>query len=344
MPAAFQLPVEFRRGISRRLFMLVLLVLMLVLAIAVSLAVGASGLSLAILLKLLALRHDFSDAETALLELRMHRTFLAVVAGLCLGLSGALMQAVTRNPLADPGVLGINAGAALLMVIGVAFLGTDSGDILVWLAFGGAMLAAFIVYGVSRAGPEYLLPASMTLAGVATTALLGGVTAAIVLSDPTTFDRMRGWSTGSLAGSGGAQSVTLAPFAVCGVALALVMARAMNALELGNDVAISFGANVARIRLLGGLAATLLAGVATAGAGPIAFVGLMVPHIARRAANADQKWSFACALLLGPLLLLCADILGRLIIAPAEIPAGIVVAAIGAPVFVIFSLRDRDER
>lgn len=316
----------------------------LAIAIFASLAVGKGGVSVSMAMNAIFSPTNLSDAEAALMELRVPRTLLATLAGAALGVSGAIMQAVTRNPLSDPGILGINTGAALAIVLGTGFLGIDGSYGPAWLAISGAALTAILVHAIGFAGSREAAPVRLTLAGVAITAMLGGIVTAILLLDPVKFDRIRGWNTGALSGADVNVMLPIAPFIAAGLLLAALNTRSLNALALGEDVARAMGANVTSARLVGGLAATLLAAAATAGAGPIPFIGLMVPHLVRGVARADQRWTFAFALVLSPALLLTADILGRVLLRSGEIPAGIVMAVIGVPVFILLVGREKGVR
>ena len=303
-------------------------------SITASLSIGSQVLSPAALPGLLRSYGDLDSVDAALLSLRLPRTMIGILSGMALGVSGALLQSLTRNPLADPGVLGINAGALLAMTLGAGFLGLADWHAYAAFAFAGAMLAALFVHGIGFAGPSFLIPLRLTLAGVAMNAVLGGLATAILLLDPERFDRMRGWATGALAVADSTVPTAITPFVLAGLGLAFISVRALNALALGDALAAAMGVRLYHVRLVGGLAATLLAGAATAGAGPIAFLGLMVPHIVRPLAGADERRVLLYTLLAAPSLLLVADTVGRVILSPAEMPAGIVMALIGAPVFI----------
>lgn len=307
----------------------------LVLAVLLSLTVGANPLSPAAVFDALAGRGT-TETNFVLFELRIPRTAVGVVAGAALGVAGALVQAFTRNPLADPGILGVNAGAAVAVAIGVAFLGLRDASEFIWLAFLGALVVTVAVYVVGAADPVRL-----TLAGVALGAVLSGITTGLTLSDPDAFDAMRSWNAGSLLGSGLDDLVAVLPFAVVGLLIALVLAAGLNAVGLGDDVARSQGANVAGIRIGVIVAVTVLAGTATAIAGPISFVGLMVPHVIRWTFGVDQRLIIALSAVLAPVVVLLSDVLGRVIIAPAEVPVGIVTALVGAPVLIALARRGK---
>lgn len=312
----------------------------LVLAVLLSLTVGANPLSPAAVFDALAGRGT-TETNFVLFELRIPRTAVGVVAGAALGVAGALVQAFTRNPLADPGILGVNAGAAVAVAIGVAFLGLRDASEFIWLAFLGALVVTVAVYIVGSAGRGAADPVRLTLAGVALGAVLSGITTGLTLSDPDAFDAMRSWNAGSLLGSGLDDLVAVLPFAVVGLLIALVLAAGLNAVGLGDDVARSQGANVVGIRIGVIVAVTVLAGTATAIAGPISFVGLMVPHVIRWTFGVDQRLIIALSAVLAPVVVLLSDVLGRVIIAPAEVPVGIVTALVGAPVLIALARRGK---
>src|SRR5690606_18651783 len=225
-----------------------------------------------------------------------------------LGLAGAMVQGLTRNPLADPGILGVNAGAALAVVLAISVLGISDLSGYVWFGFAGAAAAVTLVYGIGSLGRDGASPLKITLAGAALTAALGSLTTAILLTDTMSFDRFRFWQVGGLAGRDAAVVAQAAPFLAAATVLALCCGRALNARALGDDLARAWGRNVTASRAVCGLAIVLLAGGATALAGPIAFVGLAVPHLARSITGPDHRWLLPYSMLLGPLLLLAADI------------------------------------
>ncbi|WP_406344720.1 FecCD family ABC transporter permease [Streptomyces sp. NBC_01578] len=284
--------------------------------------------------------------ENVIWSVRVPRTVLGLAAGAALGLSGALMQALTRNPLADPGVLGVSAGAAFAIVFSVGVLGLGSVYGYIWFAFAGAMAASIFVYLLGGLGRSGTTPVKLALAGVAVTSLLFSLTSAIALTDPDALNRYRFWSAGSLADQGNEVLVRVMPFLAVGAVLALACAPALNSLALGDDVAASLGVQLGLTRIQGVLAVTLLTGGAVAVIGPVVFVGLVVPHIARVLAQyagvgPDHRWLLPLSAVLAPCLLLAADIAGRLLARPTEIPAGILVAFIGGPFFIAMVRRRR---
>ncbi|QTX05187.1 FecCD family ABC transporter permease [Agromyces archimandritae] len=262
-------------------------------------------------------------------EQRLPRTVIGLAAGIALGLAGTLIQGVTRNPIADPGLLGINAGASLAVVCGIQFLGVTSPIGYVWFAFFGAAAAAAVVFSIGNARPVQL-----ALVGAALTALITPLITLMLLGDTETFNQYRFWAVGSLTGRGLDAVAVLWPFLVAGAVLAAVLAHRLNGLALGDDVARGLGQRVGVTRGLSGAAIVLLAGTATSLAGPIALVGLVVPHAARRLIGSDYRWITALSVVLGPVMLLAADVIGRLLAAPAELEAGVVAAFLGAPVLI----------
>ncbi|MFD8603385.1 iron ABC transporter permease [Streptomyces sp. TSRI0445] len=284
--------------------------------------------------------------EDVIWSVRIPRTALGLAAGAALGLSGCVMQALTRNPLADPGILGVSAGAAFAIVIaaGVAGIGSLFGYI--WFAFAGAMAAGVVVYLLGRMGRSGSTPVKLALAGVAVTAVLSSLTSAVVLTDPAALDRFRFWSAGSLADHDASTVLRILPFLGLGALLALASAPALNSLALGDDVAASLGRKLGLVRLQGVVAVTLLTGAAVAVIGPVVFIGLVVPHVARVLAQyaglgPDHRWLLPLSAALAAGLLLGADILGRVIARPVEVQAGIIVAFIGGPFFIALVRRRR---
>ena len=331
-----------RQGLAEtnagRLFWLGVAGAVLVLVLLSSIAVGSKDIPVARVIEAL-LAYDDSDDHAIIMALRLPRTVLGLLVGVALGLAGALIQALTRNPLADPGILGVNAGAAFAVSIGVAVFGIASVQHYIWFAFLGAIGATVLVYAIGSVGRGAATPARLTLSGIALGAVLSGVTSGLALLDPQTFDRMRFWGAGSLAAAGFDTIATVAPFLLAGVALAILVARPLNAIALGDDLAAALGANVMAVRSVVVVAVTLLCGGATAVAGPIGFVGLMVPHVARWIVGPDQRWITAFTLVLAPILLLSADVIGRIVMRPGELQVGIVTAFVGAPVLILLARR-----
>ncbi|WP_237555076.1 MULTISPECIES: iron chelate uptake ABC transporter family permease subunit [unclassified Streptomyces] len=280
-----------------------------------------------------------TDDDVVIRRVRLPRTLLGLLAGAALGVAGAAMQALTRNPLADPGLLGVNAGAAAAVVTAISFFGVTSLTGYVWFALAGAAAASALVY--LAGGSRSATPVRLALAGTAATALLQGYTNAVQLTDQVALDRMRFWQVGSLATADMATVEHVAPFIAVGTLLALGTARPLNAVALGDDTARGLGARLTRTRVLVMVAITLLCGSATAACGPIVFIGLMVPHVVRGITGPDMRWILPYAAVLSPALLLGADVVGRLVTRPAELQVGIVTAVLGGPVFIVLVRRRR---
>lgn len=329
------------KGASTRILGLIIAVALLAVASIASIAIGSRGIAPDVVWDTIVGGSRTSTDAIVILDSRLPRTVIAIVAGLSLGVSGALIQAVTRNPLADPGILGVTSGSAFAVAIAVGVLGITSVEGYLWFAFGGALVATVVVYVIGSAGRQGSSPVRLTLTGVALGAVLSGIVSAMLLADPEGFSAMRAWESGSLEGRGWSGLSPVAPFIAVGVVIAFVIARSLNAIALGDDLASSLGANVALTRTLAVVAVSLLAGGATAIAGPVAFVGLMIPHVARWVVGPDQRWIVAYSIVLAPVLLLVADIVGRVVLSPGELPAGIVTACLGAPVLIVLVRRQK---
>ncbi|HWK26474.1 MAG TPA: iron chelate uptake ABC transporter family permease subunit [Solirubrobacter sp.] len=288
-----------------------------------------------------ALLHGGSTPDDAIVRgLRVPRTLLGIAVGAALGVGGALMQALTRNPLADPGLLGVNAGASTAVVVALA-LGLAGAASSVWFAFAGAAIASTAVYAIGSAGRGGATPVRLALAGVAITAALTAIIYGVALTDQRLLQRYDFWAVGSLSGRDRTQLEAVAPFIALGIVLALALARGLNALALGDEAARALGARVGRTRIGGAVAVTLLCGAATAAAGPMYFLGLTVPHAARALCGPDQRWVLSYSALLGAALMLVADVIGRVLVRPGELQAGVMMAVIGTPLFIALVRRKR---
>ena len=280
----------------------------------------------------------FDDADPDHLiirSLRVPRTIIGALVGIGLGLAGALIQGITRNPLADPGILGVEAGASLFVVIGIHSFGIATLTGYVWFAFVGAAVSSVVVYVLGSMGRDGATPIKLALAGAAMTAFVSSITSAILLLDVSTLDEFRFWVVGSLANRDGSIARQVAPFIGVGAVLALLAGRTLNAMALGDDVARSLGQRVGMSRALVGVTIVMLVGGATAAAGPVAFVGLAVPHVARAIVGPDYRWILPYSAVLAPIMLISADVVGRVIDRPGEIQVGVITAVIGAPFFVL---------
>ena len=328
-----------RHGTSARAICLAGCGALLLIVLLCSVAFGSKSIPLGTVLDALRSRGPASSDYLIVRTLRLPRTEVGLLTGVAIGLAGGIMQGVARNPLADPGLLGVNAGASLAVVIAIYVFGVGSLLGYVWFAFAGAAVVAAIVYLLGSAGRGGATPVKLVLAGAALTAFVGSITTTILLVDVATFDQFRFWVVGSLSGRDATIATHMAPFVIVGAMMALLSGRALNAMALGDDVARSLGQRVGRVRLFAAAAVVLLVGAATAAAGPIAFVGLTVPHLARAIAGPDYRWVLPFSALLAPALLVGADVVGRLVARPGELQVGIVTAFIGAPFFVMLVRR-----
>ncbi|GAB05176.1 iron complex transport system permease protein [Gordonia amarae] len=314
--------------------------LVVVLLAWLSLFVGARPVSAAQVWDALFAYAGSSDRDQeVVVGYRIPRALLAVVVGGALGMAGSLIQRLMRNPLGDPQILGVNAGASFAVAVAVGFLGLTSTWSYIWFAFAGAVAAMAIVYGLGSAGRGRMTPVRVTMAGVAVTAVLTGAVRGIGLLNPDAFDALRIWEVGSLIGRDNSVLLAVLPFVVVGAILAMSLARPLDAISMGDDLATAMGVPVRRVRLLTIIAVVLLCGAATAAAGPIGFVGLMVPHAVRMLAGVGGWWLTAFSMLGGAALVLVSDVVGRVLVRPDEVPVGIVTAFVGAPILVILVRR-----
>ncbi len=318
---------------------LAIAVVALVVMLGLSLVIGSKTIPFSVVWD--ALFHPSNDIDQfSIRDYRLPRTVVGLVVGIALGVAGALIQALTRNPLADPGILGVHAGASFAVTVAVGVFGVSGVQGYMWFAFAGALIVTLMVLalGSTRRGQS---PMVMVLAGVCVGAVLGGARDGLQLTDPDAFDAMRSWVAGSLVGRPLDVVWPILPFFTIALILVFAVSGSLNAMALGDDLAVAQGVRLVRTRVLAVVALTLLAGGATAIAGPIAFVGLMVPHVARWFVGPDQRWIFAYSVLLAPSLLLASDILGRIVMRPSEIPVGIVTAFVGAPVLIALARRKK---
>ncbi|WTW95908.1 iron chelate uptake ABC transporter family permease subunit [Streptomycetaceae bacterium NBC_01309] len=311
----------------RKVLLLLGFVALLAVVCGLSLALGARSIPLGDVWRALT-DPAGHDTDLTIREIRVPRTVLGIFVGAALGVAGALTQTLTRNPLAEPGLLGITQGAGFAVTVGAMTGVAGRQDVQVSLALAGALVAGVVVHAVGRTSPLRLV-----LAGVALASVLSGVSMSLRILDPDAFDHYRFWSVGSLAGREQAPLLLPVLLILAAVVGAFLLTGSLNTLALGEDVAHGLGAHVVRTRVAVLSVVTLLAGTATAVAGPIAFLGLMVPHIVRRAAGGSVPWLLAYSALLGPVLLLASDVAGRLL-PTGEVPVAVVTAFFGAPVLI----------
>ncbi|WP_211281827.1 FecCD family ABC transporter permease [Sanguibacter antarcticus] len=337
-PRAPGVAVVRRAGRARALWLLVVVVVLGALMV-VSVMTGSREVAWSDVVA--AFGGSTDGFEQAAVAKRIPRTVLAVVVGAALGVSGALMQGVTRNPLADPGILGVNMGASLAVVVGIAFFGLTAASSFLWVAIVGAGVTATAVYTIGSLGRGGPTPLKLALAGAASSAALASFISAIMLPRGDVSGSIRSWQIGGVGG-GTFESIRLAlPFLAVGFLVAMLSARSLDSLALGDELAAGLGERVAVARASAALAAVVLCGAATAVTGPIGFVGLVVPHACRLLVGVDHRWLLPFSAVVGAALLTGADVLGRIVARPAEIDVGIVTALVGAPFFIYIVRRQK---
>ncbi|MDL5350089.1 iron ABC transporter permease [Microbacterium sp. zg-YB36] len=331
-PAPLPETAALRRPVAVRLAWVGAGAVVLALAVVASVAFGVRDVSLAEILQ--AFGGDTDGIAQAAVVARLPRTVLAIVVGAALAMSGATMQAVTRNPLADPGILGVSGGASLAVVVGIAFFGLSAPYSVMAVAIAGAAGAAVFVYSVGSLGRGGATPLKLTLAGAATSAAFISLVSAVLLPRVDVLETFRFWQIGGVGGATWDRIGALLPVLAIGALICLATARGMNSLALGDDLAAGLGEHVARTRLISSAGAIVLCGAATAIAGPIGFVGLVIPHLCRLLIGTDHRWLLPFSAVAGAALLVAADVVGRVVARPSEIEVGIITALIGAPVFI----------
>ncbi|QSS89429.1 iron chelate uptake ABC transporter family permease subunit [Streptomyces sp. M54] len=333
-------PSHSARRRTRRLVGLGVALGLLLVAVVLSVAIGSALLPPDVVWQALT-APDGSASHATVSGSRVDRTLLGIVVGVALGVAGALIQALTRNPLADPGVLGVNAGASFAVTLAVAVLGVTRIEQYLPFAFVGAIAGSAVVYLAASGGRGGPTPVRLTLVGVAFTAVLAGISQTLALIDTDTFDRMRFWGAGTITDRPAGTVGDILPFVLAGLVAAALCARPLNAIALGDDAGRAVGLRVSAVRSGVVVAVALLCGAATAAAGPLMFVGLMVPHAVRWLTGPDWRWILAYSAVLAPVIVLAADVLGRLIVIPAELQVGVMMPFIGAPVLILLVRRNR---
>lgn len=316
---------------------------LLLLAILLSIGFGAASISAADVWNALFAFNPQSTEHLIIRTLRVPRAAVGALVGAALGVAGAMMQGLTRNPLADPGILGIETGAALGVVGAVFFLGITSLSIYTLFAFIGAALTAGAVYGLGSLGRGGPTPLKVTVAGAAITALLSSLTTGMLILSQQTLEEVRFWLAGSIAGRDLSLLAQAAPYILVGLVIALALGRQITTLSLGDDIAKGLGVNSTWIKGLAAIATVLLAGGAVAVAGPVGFIGLVIPHVVRFLVGVDYRWILPYSALLGAIFLIISDVAARLILRPLELPVGVMTALIGGPFF-IYLVRWRVKR
>ena len=277
---------------------------------------------------------DGSTNHLIIRTVRLPRSLIAILVGASLAVAGAIMQGLTRNPLASPSILGVNAGAAFAVVVGTFIAGSSSLTVYAWYAFAGASIIAIAVYFLGSLGRGGLTPFNLTIAGAAITAFISSITSGILILSQRTLEEIRFWLAGSVAGRDLNLLLQVLPYICVGLVLAIALSRQITILSLGEDTAKSLGQSTALIKILAAISIILLAGASVAIAGPIGFVGLIVPHMVRFIVGVDYRWILPYSAILGAIFVLIADLCGRLVIQPSELPVGLVMPLIGAPFFI----------
>lgn len=310
----------------------------LLLCLLASVRFGAARIGTA---DVLAAFTDYGGSEEDLIirTLRVPRALISALVGASLAVAGAIMQGLTRNPLADPGILGIEAGAALAVVGAVFLFGVSSLSTYALFAFVGGGAAAVVVYGLGSLGRGGMTPMKLTIAGAALAALLGSLTTAMLILNQRTLEEIRFWLAGSVAGRDLGLLLQVLPYMLAGLLLSLALARQITTLSLGDDVAAGLGQRTGWVKGLAAVGVVLLAGSAVAIAGPIGFVGLVVPHVARFFVGMDYRWILPYSIFFGAILLVSADIVARVVLRPQELPVGVMTALVGAPFFIYLARR-----
>jgi iron complex transport system permease protein len=329
--------VSLSRGSWRSLTLptggLILGLIILVVCLILSVSFGAAKIPLAKIIESF-LSFDASREHLIIRTVRLPRSILAMIVGASISVAGALMQGVTRNPLADPGILGVSSGAAFSVVMAIFLFGASTPSIYVWYAFLGAGVSAFSVYFLASLGRGGATPLNLTIAGAAISSLLASLTSGILIVSQRTLEEIRFWLAGSLAGTDTNIILQILPYVCIGMILALAISRQVTILSLGEDIAKGLGQQTTWVKIAAVISVLLLDGSAVAVAGAIGFIGLVIPHIVRFVVGVDYRWVVPYSALFGAILLLVADILARLILQPQEIPVGIMTALVGAPFFV----------
>ena len=325
--------------ISRSAGLLIGLVLVIVVAV-LSLRIGTRSISTANVWDAIFHFDAESYDQTVVRSLRLPRTIIALAVGGCLGVAGAVMQAVTRNPLADPSILGVSSGASFAIVAAVFYGGLVHAWQYVWFAFAGALIASVLVFVIGSVGKGGPIPVKLALVGVVVSQLLSAWTSAMLLFDKQTFEQVRFWFAGSVAGRSLDVFWTVAPFMIGGTLMCLLMGHQLNVLSLGDEAAQGLGMRTTRIRVICSVLVVIITGAAVSTAGPIGYVGLAIPHMVRSIVGPDYRWVLPYSLLSGAIFLTSADIIGRVVMRPGELEVGIATAIFGAP-FLIYLARQR---
>ncbi len=321
-------------GKKKFVFSIILCLALLSIMAIFSISLGAKNIAFSKVIEVL-LGNDPDSLEQAIILQRIPRTIFGILAGGALGISGALMQSITRNPIADPSILGVNTGASLFVVAGIAFFNITVAYQYIWLAIIGAGVTAVFVYSVASMGKDGATPLKLALSGSAVSIVLGSLVSTIMLPNNRVMEAFRFWQVGSIGSATWENIMLISPFLIVGFIISMFISGYLNNLALGDEAATALGTNVVMTRTIGALSSVLLCGATTALAGPIGFVGLIIPHIIRLIFGSEMSKMLPLSFLGSAILMLVSDIIGRIISLPGETEVGIVTAVIGAPVFIL---------
>ncbi|TYR80053.1 iron ABC transporter permease [Priestia megaterium] len=327
------------RSIQMKIVGLILGIIILVVCIGLSIVLGYTNTSVKTAIDAFQ-SFNGSNEHIVIQNVRLPRALIGAAVGSCLGIAGAMMQALTKNPLASPDIIGVNAGASFFIVVAVIFFSVNSLQAFTWIAFGGAALAVVVVYFLGSLGKEGLTPIKLTLAGAAIAAFFSSLTQGLLAIDETSLDQVLFWLAGSVQGRKLEVLYSVLPYIAVATVLAFFMAQKINVLTIGEDVAKGLGQRTAFVKIVSGTIITILAGGAVAIAGPISFVGIIIPHIVRSFVGQDYRWIFPYSAVAGGILLLVADIAARYVIMPAEVPVGVMTALVGTPFFIYLARKE----
>ena len=322
--------------LSRTLGIYLLSIILLGICILASLAWGSRYIDFSEVINALIQSNDMSFNALVVRE-RIPRTVFSLIAGASLGISGALMQSITRNPIADPSILGVNTGASLFVVAGITFFNLNTANEYIWFALVGAAITAVCVYGIASIGAGGITPIKLALAGSAISAILSSLVSLIILPRADVMDAYRFWQVGSVSGATWEGITAVLPFLVVGLIISIISTPALNALALGDELATGLGVNTGLVRIACAIAGVILCGATTAIAGPIGFVGLMIPHTIRLIFGSDMKSLVPMSAIGGAILLTISDVIGRVIGSPSELEVGIITAFLGAPILIMIA-------
>ncbi|TXC91156.1 iron ABC transporter permease [Metabacillus litoralis] len=322
----------------RKIFGLILGIILLLLLMCASLIYGYAETNVVTVVKAFT-NFNGSNEHIIVYNVRLPRALIAAVVGASLAIAGAIMQALTKNPLASPSIFGINAGAGFFVVVAVSVFYVNSYQTYTWLAFAGAAFTAFLVYFVGSLGREGLTPMKLTLAGAAMAALFSSLTQGLLVVNEAALDQVLFWLAGSIQGRKMESLYTVLPYILPAILISLFFAQKINVLTMGEDVAKGLGQRTGLLKITGALIVIILGGGAVAVAGPIAFIGIVIPHFSRFLVGNDYRWILPYCIVLGGSLLVFADILARLVVMPEEVPVGVMTAIIGTPFFVYIARR-----